>query len=87
MTNLSLKLRNKLHEEFEIRAVGISASQQSSDGTIKYAFKLHDGNVVEGVLIPTPDQGYGMYFFTSRMQSELYFLCNWISREDKKFAF
>lgn len=53
MTNLSQELREKLSENFEIRVVTIADKQVSNDGTIKYAFKLHEGHVVEGVLIPT----------------------------------
>ena len=53
MSNLSLPLREWLAANFEIRAVQISDSQRSEDRTIKNAFKLYDGSVVEGVLIPT----------------------------------
>jgi 23S rRNA (adenine2503-C2)-methyltransferase len=34
----------------------IANSQRSSDGTIKYAFRLDDGFLVEGVLIPTSER-------------------------------
>ncbi len=53
MTNLSLSTRDMLKTHFEIRAVQIDQVQISSDRTIKSTFKLHDGNIVEGVLIPT----------------------------------
>ena len=53
MSNLSIVLREMLHTNFEIRAVQISDQQISSDKTIKNAFKLFDGSIVEGVLIPT----------------------------------
>ncbi len=53
MTNLSQDLRTLLESKFEIRVVTIADKQVSSDGTIKYAFKLHEGHIVEGVLIPT----------------------------------
>ncbi|MGL4632008.1 MAG: 23S rRNA (adenine(2503)-C(2))-methyltransferase RlmN [Leadbetterella sp.] len=53
MSNLSKPLREKLKENFEIRAVTTLKSQFSNDGTIKSGFKLHDGYLVEGVLIPT----------------------------------
>lgn len=53
MTNLSLELREKLNENFTIHAVEIADKQISADRTIKCAFKLHDGLVAEGVLIPT----------------------------------
>jgi 23S rRNA (adenine2503-C2)-methyltransferase len=53
MTNLSLPLREWLNTTYCINRVKISKKQISADGTIKCAFVLHDGNVVEGVLIPT----------------------------------
>ena len=56
MTNLSKAFRENLSSNFSIHPVRIEKSQQSSDGTIKYAFKLDDGFIVEGVLIPTKDR-------------------------------
>lgn len=53
MSDLPQKLRDTLNEQFEIRTITIADKQVSNDGTIKYAFKLHEGHVVEGVLIPT----------------------------------
>jgi 23S rRNA (adenine2503-C2)-methyltransferase len=56
MTNLSKPLRNKLEDKFVIRSMKIADKQVSDDGTIKYAFKMSDGPVVEGVLIPTQNR-------------------------------
>jgi len=56
MTNLSISTRDKLKEHFEIPAVKIKTTQTSSDRTIKNAFELYDGSVVEGVLIPATDR-------------------------------
>ncbi len=53
MTNLSKPLREKLENHFIIRPAEIHVMQRSKDGTIKNAVRLHDGNVVESVLIPT----------------------------------
>ncbi len=53
MTNLSLKTRQLLVEHFEVRTLAVSKQQQSADGTIKSSFRLYDGNLVEGVLIPS----------------------------------
>jgi 23S rRNA (adenine2503-C2)-methyltransferase len=53
MSNLSLDTRNKLKENFTLPSVKIKTSQISSDKTIKNAFELVDGNIVEGVLIPS----------------------------------
>lgn len=53
MTNLSKPMRVLLENNFVINAVTVQTKQVSSDHTIKNAFRLYDGNVVEGVLIPT----------------------------------
>lgn len=53
MTNLSKSLREKLAGEFDILPITKFRGQHSEDGTIKCAYKLYDGNVIEGVLIPT----------------------------------
>lgn len=53
MTNLSKSLRENLENHFSIKPAEIHVMQRSIDGTIKNAIKLHDGNVVESVLIPT----------------------------------
>ena len=53
MTNLSKELRQKLGEEFTLPGLAIDAVQHSSDGTIKTRFRTWDGQLVEGVLIPT----------------------------------
>jgi 23S rRNA (adenine2503-C2)-methyltransferase len=53
MTNISLDLRSLLESNFSFKTVRIADSLISKDRTIKNAFKCFDGNVVEGVLIPT----------------------------------
>jgi len=53
MTNLSLQLRYKLQSHFGLLPAKIHTQQKSKDGTIKCSFKLHDSNLIEGVLIPT----------------------------------
>ncbi|WP_088340609.1 23S rRNA (adenine(2503)-C(2))-methyltransferase RlmN [Robiginitalea sediminis] len=53
MTNLSKPLREALEERFTINHIAVDQMQRSADGTIKNAVKLHDGLVVESVLIPT----------------------------------
>ncbi len=52
MTNLSLKTRELLENHFVIKDVQVDHQQISDDKTIKSAFKLSDGHLVEGVLIP-----------------------------------
>jgi 23S rRNA (adenine2503-C2)-methyltransferase len=56
MSNLSKGLREKLASNFTINAIQVDQSQFSADKTIKSTFKLFDGNVIEGVLIPTTDR-------------------------------
>ena len=52
MTNLSVKLREKLAEEYDIFPVQMAERQQSKlDGTNKFLFRLYDGNMVESVLM------------------------------------
>ena len=53
MTNLSKQTREMLDEHFVINHVKVDQMQRSSDGTIKNAVRLHDGLLVESVLIPT----------------------------------
>lgn len=53
MTNISLETRGLLEEKFVINHIAVDLSQRSIDGTIKNAVRLHDGNIVESVLIPT----------------------------------
>ena len=52
MTNLSLKLRERLEEEYIIMPVQLEERQISKlDGTNKFLFRLHDGNMIESVLM------------------------------------
>ncbi len=55
MTSLPSRLRDTLAERFEIRAARAESLQKSSDGSIKIAYTLHDGEIVEGVFIPGSD--------------------------------
>jgi 23S rRNA (adenine2503-C2)-methyltransferase len=53
MTNISLSTREMLSQHFVINHIKVDKMQRSEDGTIKNAVTLHDGLVVESVLIPT----------------------------------
>ncbi len=53
MTNLAKPTRLMLEENFVINHIKVDQMQKSSDGTVKNAVRLHDGLVVESVLIPT----------------------------------
>jgi 23S rRNA (adenine2503-C2)-methyltransferase len=52
MTNLPKPLRDKLGENYDVYKMTVADRQVSSDKTIKCGFRLHDGEFVEGVLIP-----------------------------------
>jgi 23S rRNA (adenine2503-C2)-methyltransferase len=56
MTNLSKETREKLQQKFTFHVVTILKTVTSSDGTVKNMFQLHDGLLVEGVLIPSDDR-------------------------------
>lgn len=53
MTNISKETRKMLKENFVINHISVDEMQRSKDGTIKNAVRLHDGLMVESVLIPT----------------------------------
>lgn len=42
-----------MEASFSILPIAVDVMQRSQDGTIKNAVRLHDGNIVESVLIPT----------------------------------
>lgn len=54
MSNLSKSLRESLEENFVINVIKEDKVQRSLDGTIKSRFQLHDGHMIESVLIPVP---------------------------------
>ena len=51
MTNISIDLRNKLKENFDLHVFNILQKQVSKDGTKKYLFDVLDGNAIESVLM------------------------------------
>lgn len=55
MLNIPKSLRALLDENFVFRPVGIDKVQKSIDGTIKSRLRLHDGHLIESVLIPVPE--------------------------------
>ena len=57
MTNLSKDLRLRLQDAFRIDRPGITADQQSVDGTRKWLLGFEDGNAAETVHIPEADRG------------------------------
>jgi 23S rRNA (adenine2503-C2)-methyltransferase len=53
MTNVAKATRSILEDNFVINHIKVDTMQRSEDGTVKNAVRLHDGLVVESVLIPT----------------------------------
>ncbi|MBL0315534.1 MAG: 23S rRNA (adenine(2503)-C(2))-methyltransferase RlmN [Flavobacteriales bacterium] len=53
MSNLSIGTRELLAEHFELNKIKLTDEQISGDKTIKCAFEVEPGKIVEGVLIPT----------------------------------
>ena len=52
MTDLSKDLREKLSQDFELRNTEIAIKRVSKiDGTVKYLFRLNDGETVESVVM------------------------------------
>ena len=56
MTDLSKELRETLAARTCFDWPRIAETERSKDGTVKYGFKLRDGNYIEAVLIPEEDR-------------------------------
>jgi len=55
MNDIPKKLRIVLKERTTIGSLQLEVEQQSNDGTKKRAYKLHDGQMIESVLMPYED--------------------------------
>src|SRR5690625_2626645 len=51
MRNVNKSCRELLDKHFVIQSMEIELQQESTDGTIKFLFKLQDGNLIETVLM------------------------------------
>lgn len=51
ISNIGNSLKSKLLEQFEDVAISLHTKLVGKDGTIKYVYKLADGNIIEGVLM------------------------------------
>src|SRR5699024_1905371 len=51
MNNVNTRCLQLLEEHFILRSMDIELQQESEDGTIKFLFKLTDGNLIETVLM------------------------------------
>lgn len=56
MTNLSLKLRRVLKEEYEVGIIAPVDAMYSADGTIKYLYQTKENLLVEAVYIPDKER-------------------------------
>lgn len=55
MTSLPLKLRQTLNEKIKFGTLSVLSEEISKDGTIKRAYSLEDGQLIESVLMPYND--------------------------------
>ncbi len=58
MENIPKKLRSELAQNYTLSPLEIVQEQKSSDGSIKYLFKLGDGHTVESVLLKMKEAEY-----------------------------
>lgn len=56
MSNLPKDIRERLKNEFYIEPLEMIKNEISSDGSIKYLFKLKDGKTIESVLLPMKEE-------------------------------
>jgi 23S rRNA (adenine2503-C2)-methyltransferase len=56
ITELPKALRVALHAAFRISSLELTTRQRSTDGTEKFLFRLHDGQLIETVAIPDGDR-------------------------------
>ena len=56
MVNIPKETRGWLADNYSLQCVETAELQISVDRTIKSSFSLHDGNLIEGVLIPTRER-------------------------------
>ncbi len=56
MSELPKALREALAQSFRITTLELATRQRSSDGTEKFLFRLHDGQLIETVAIPDGDR-------------------------------
>ena len=59
MKNINKECIELLEEQFVIQTLEQTVKQESADGTIKFLFKMQDGNLIETVLMKFP-YGYSV---------------------------
>eukprot|EP00605_Chrysophyceae_sp_TOSAG23-4_P002178 GSChrysophyteH1.ASY1.ANO1.2408.1 assembled CDS len=59
MNDLPRRLRLQLQQQYTLQSLTLVEEQVSrKDGTIKRAYELHDGQIIESVLMPYADGRY-----------------------------
>lgn len=56
MSNLPKPLRDRLAETYDFNTLFEDIIQNSADGTVKIRWRLHDGYLIESVIIPVPTE-------------------------------
>jgi 23S rRNA (adenine2503-C2)-methyltransferase len=56
MTDLSLAVRQGMASAFSLTAPEAARTEQSADGTVKHLWRMADSELLESVLIPSPDR-------------------------------
>ncbi|MBO1913356.1 23S rRNA (adenine(2503)-C(2))-methyltransferase RlmN, partial [Microvirga sp. 3-52] len=59
MKNINKECIEQLEEQFVIQTLEQTVKQESADGTIKFLFRMQDGNLIETVLMKFP-YGYSV---------------------------
>ena len=73
MKNIPNDLKENLTQNYNIDILNIAKKEKSSDGSIKYLFKLHDGHTIETVLLLMKKKKIGEDGVVER--SEKYTVC------------
>ena len=85
MTNLGKELIEKLKKNSIIEIPEIIDINTSSEGTKKFLLKLDEDSFIEMVKIPEKKKTNTLYFISSRLCIEMYFLRYGLSWIQKKF--
>jgi 23S rRNA (adenine2503-C2)-methyltransferase len=56
MTDLPAAFRARLREVADLAPLEVDFEQKSTDGTVKYRFRTHDGRLIESVYMPSADR-------------------------------
>ncbi len=70
---IPVDLRNNLSKHFALNSIEIKKVSKSSDGSVKFLYKLHDGNHIEAVVMPGEykDREYNTICISSQVGCQL----------------